>query len=479
MCTLMYSVDKNNLSLLLKHLRDRSRDAFGCVFENGNKITSTDFSSFVIDVLNTDSSSYFLYGRAIPESEPDYLTGGSDEAIQPIKIENIPSIVFGFHGLINKINGKKIADEIVDTLELYHFISDVFGVTPTRGIAHEESRDIFETLFDNIKGSYLLFVKRHVVGFELFVITNFLSCFYNPTKKYISSVPICPDEEVRLEPYSCYCFESRTLELQSSYKWMPSHKSFGVIGSGGLDSSTVLALNKMWFNTKDNIHVFHFSYGQDSDKEELAAVERLCDAYNANLHVVDAKRIFEMCDYGSLLLQKNTKDTGIDTLTDMERDVHYVSMRNSILGIISASLCEQKDITHLSLGVNLTEGLVYTDNGNRWFYAMKDLLKTAGRKPIQLTAPLLNLLKHEIIKLGELCGARYDLTMSCYHPQNGKACGVCGSCMNRIRAFARNGFRDAVEYVEYPPDFMNLPIYKPNPNMNKLVKFINKYHIEV
>lgn len=485
MCTLMYSTNRKIIPTLLSHLRDRSRDAFGAKI-NGEKITNTDFAQFSIDVLKQvndfgvrTNSTIFLYGRAIPESEPDYFNG-TEEAVQPIYLSNIESggIVpsFGFHGLVNEINGKKIDNDIVDTHALAEFINseDVSNLL----IYNPDPKEIYHIFEKNLKGSYLIFIEISDGGIHrsLFVITNFLSCFYNPADKYVSSVPIS-SSDIKLEPYSCYCFSIYSLEKRYSYCSKPSNEKIGIIGSGGLDSSTVLALNRFLNNNAD-ITLFHFSYGQDSDKDELKTVEKLAQIYDTNLQVIDAKKLFDICDKNSLLLKKNTSNADIDTLTDMERDVHYVSMRNSIFSIISASLCEKYNISKLSLGVNLTEGLVYTDNGNRWFYSMQDLLKTAGKQYIRFTAPLLNLLKYEIIQIGQLTNAHYESTISCYHPF-GAACGKCGSCMNRIRAFAKNGFRDPISYITYPEEFKNLPVYKPAPNKIKLISLLNKYHIEV
>ena len=253
--------------------------------------------------------------------------------------------------------------------------------------------------------------------------------------------------------------------------------SFAVICSGGLDSSTVVAMIKTYYETND-IHLIHFSYGQDSSNTELSAVRNLKILHNLEheVKVIDAKQLFSICDANSLLLKDNVKN--IDILKDMERDIHYVSMRNSIFSIISASLCEKYDIDTLACGVNLTEGLVYTDNGNRWFYTMKELLLTSGKKPIRFIAPLLNLLKYEIIKVGLYSGALYDITMSCYHPVNGISCGACGSCMNRIRAFAKNNMSDALTY-NIETKFDELPQYTPLKSRNKLKQLINDWRVDI
>jgi 7-cyano-7-deazaguanine synthase len=58
-----------------------------------------------------------------------------------------------------------------------------------------------------------------------------------------------------------------------------------------------------------------------------------------------------------------------------------------------------------------------------------------------VTAPVGNLMKHEIIALGLKNGAPLHLTYSCYGP-GPEPCGVCKSCEHRAAAFARNGVPD-------------------------------------
>ena len=475
MCTIMFtpSHNVNVRSMLLEHITDRSRDGFGCAIDY-DKYTYETYANLVLDVMKNPKSTLFLHGRAVPESEPDYLSPNISE-LQPIKIKDqseLPPSYLAFHGLVTHIQGKKIDQNTVDTHAVKDYISNVW-------FRYDTVTDILK-IFDDITGSFLITLYTRSYDKHWFtVITNFLSCFYNPIENYVSSVPIISEHEIKLSPYSVTEFEvkNKKLILEATYIKQRESNKFAIIGSGGLDSSTVLAAVQTYYDAKD-ITLIHFMYGQDATTDELKAVEALAEYHNVSrLKIIDAIELYKSGDPNSLLLSSNTKD--IDGIEDMERDVHYVSMRNSLLSIVSAIQCEKYDIDYLALGVNLTEGLVYTDNGNRWFYNMRDLLKVSGKHPIALHAPLLNLLKHEIIKLGQVSGADYSKTISCYHPVDGFACGKCGSCLNRMRAFQKNEMQDPISYVDMPKELQSLTVYTPRKNQNNLKKLVQTWHIDI
>jgi 7-cyano-7-deazaguanine synthase len=60
----------------------------------------------------------------------------------------------------------------------------------------------------------------------------------------------------------------------------------------------------------------------------------------------------------------------------------------------------------------------------------------------------MHLSKAQIIRTGRALGVDYGMTVSCYAPQDGLACGKCDSCVLRLKAFAEAGFPDPAPYVE-------------------------------
>ena len=73
----------------------------------------------------------------------------------------------------------------------------------------------------------------------------------------------------------------------------------------------------------------------------------------------------------------------------------------------------------------------------------------AGTKEgtIRIVTPLIAMRKHEIVTLGLELGAPFDLTWSCYQSED-RACGVCDSCVLRLRAFREAGAKDPIPYAE-------------------------------
>jgi len=55
--------------------------------------------------------------------------------------------------------------------------------------------------------------------------------------------------------------------------------------------------------------------------------------------------------------------------------------------------------------------------------------------------------KADVIRLGRSLGVPFELTLSCMQPKNGRHCGRCSKCRERIEAFREAGENDAADYV--------------------------------
>ena len=487
MCTILFSSKLKTAAQHLPALLTRSRDFFGFVVKGDrNPRHFPTFTQMLPEVVHLSQMSpddwILLHGRAVPESEPDFLSPNPLFA-QPCRGK--PFYFFAFHGLVNNLKElvPNFPDDLVDTQVFAKLFDPLFEEDlipdPYSGPVMDPPQRWVEKLAEilqTVKGSFVLFVV--VPRLELlFVASNFLAVFLD--KDVVSTVPVSPFSQP-LEPYTVYAFDLETLSLQASAPLTLPRPGWAVVCSSGLDSTTCLALVKALY-PEDPIHAVHFTYGQHAQAFELQAVKGIADYFDAKLHVVDVSELIKALDHSSLLLQDQVK---VDSLLDMERDVHYVRLRNTLFATIAAGIAEQHQLGHVVMGVNLTEGLVYSDNGNRWFYSMRETLKTAGQLPIRFSAPLLNLLKKEIIRLGQLAGAPYRLTVSCYHPQKKGnqfvACGRCGSCHNRFRAFMAAGFSDPVPYAQLPDDrALHLPLYAPAKNISQLVRLMAEWGVSL
>jgi 7-cyano-7-deazaguanine synthase len=204
-----------------------------------------------------------------------------------------------------------------------------------------------------------------------------------------------------------------------------------VLFSGGLDSSTCLAVAK-----KDACepHALTVRYGQ-RHVFELQAAERVAKAMSVPLKTVelDLRAIGGSALTADIDVPKEGLKPGIP--------VTYVPARNTILLGIALGYAETLKAHDIYLGVNAIDYSGYPDCRPAFVEAFEKLanVATAQGGPYHVHAPLISLSKKEIIQLGTRLGVPYGLTHSCYDPDpEGRACGRCDSC--RLRAA---GFRDA------------------------------------
>ena len=208
-----------------------------------------------------------------------------------------------------------------------------------------------------------------------------------------------------------------------------------VLVSGGLDSSTVLAMARA---RGYQCYSLSFDYGQ-RHRAELAAAQQV----SAAMQVVEHK-----------VVHLDLDSIGGSALTDMRIAVPeeatggipitYVPARNTVFLSIALGWAEVLEAAHLFIGVNAVDYSGYPDCRPEFIRAFESMANLATRagvegRPLTINTPLMDLGKGEIIKAGVELGVDYALTVSCYQATAaGLACGRCDSC--RLR---RQGFRDA------------------------------------
>lgn len=214
-----------------------------------------------------------------------------------------------------------------------------------------------------------------------------------------------------------------------------------VLFSGGLDSTTVLAIAQKVF---DEVIALTIVYGQRHDVE-LNAAKILASKMKVTEHIIFEIPLQQMG--GSALtddieVPKDREDSG-------EIPITYVPARNTIFLSIALGLCEVRGASDLFIGVNAVDYSGYPDCRPEYIAAyekMANLATKAGVTGEKLTihTPLLNLTKKEIISQGLELGVDYSLTHSCYDPIDGNPCKHCDACLIRLRAFAELGMVDPV-----------------------------------
>jgi len=218
-----------------------------------------------------------------------------------------------------------------------------------------------------------------------------------------------------------------------------------VLFSGGLDSSTCLAIAR-----EDGFapHALAVRYGQ-RHAHELRAAERVAAALAVPLKVVemDLRAIGGSALTGELAVPK-------DAPLGQGIPVTYVPARNTVLLALALGYAEVLGAQDLYIGVNAIDYSGYPDCRPafvRAFEALANLATKAaveGRARYSVRAPLVQLSKAEIIRLGTRLRVPYELTHSCYDPgSEGQACGRCDSCRLRREGFAEAGVPDPTRYA--------------------------------
>jgi len=225
-----------------------------------------------------------------------------------------------------------------------------------------------------------------------------------------------------------------------------SRPSAVVLLSGGLDSTTVLA---MAVAQGYDCHTLAFDYGQ-RHRNELDASERISTAMGAASH-----RVFPI-DIGSFGGSALTADIEVPKGRDESKmtdiPVTYVPARNLVFLSIAMALAETLDATDLFIGVNAVDYSGYPDCRPAFIESFTKTANLATKlgvdgNGIKIHTPLMEMTKAEIITRGVGLGMEYSMTHSCYDPIEGGACGECDSCVLRRRGFEQAGIADPTVYA--------------------------------
>jgi len=124
-----------------------------------------------------------------------------------------------------------------------------------------------------------------------------------------------------------------------------------------------------------------------------------------------------------------------------------VPNRNMVMLSLAAAFAMGKKVQYLYYGAHSGDHAIYPDCRKEFIEAMQHVIKLADWNEVQLLAPYWDIDKGGILKVGTALGVDYSLTHTCYNPNElGESCGNCGSCTERLEAFATNGKIDPLTY---------------------------------
>lgn len=223
-----------------------------------------------------------------------------------------------------------------------------------------------------------------------------------------------------------------------------------VLLSGGLDSTTVLAIAK---DQGYEPYALSFRYGQRHEIE-LEAARRVAEAADVARHV--------LCDidlrvFGGSALTADVdvpKHGSADELTSDDVPITYVPARNTVFLSFALAYAETVEATDIFIGVSALDYSGYPDCRPEYIAAYEQMANLATRAGIEgnrmkIHTPLIELTKGQTVEIGKRLGVDYSLTSSCYDPDaEGHPCGHCDSCLLRLKGFAEVGMEDPLVYQE-------------------------------
>ena len=218
-----------------------------------------------------------------------------------------------------------------------------------------------------------------------------------------------------------------------------------VLFSGGLDSTTVVAMAK---SLGFEVYPLTVEYGQ-RHAAEIRAAERSAAALGVRppkVVKIDLAAIGGSALTDDISVPKDREESEMGEGIP----VTYVPARNTVLLSLALGYAEVLESDDIFVGVNAVDYSGYPDCRPEFVQAFERLASVATKRGVEgnrlrVHAPLIELTKREIIEVGLKLGVDYGLTHSCYDPSpEGRACGRCDSCVIRKKAFEELGMTDPV-----------------------------------
>ena len=222
-----------------------------------------------------------------------------------------------------------------------------------------------------------------------------------------------------------------------------------VLFSGGLDSTVCLGLAVKAYGPGE-VLALSVSYGQ-KHKKEMEASQRIAEFYGVKRLTLDLGEIFRgsacallegaaeeipHADYSSQLASSD----GAPVST-------YVPFRNGLFlsSAASVALSHGCEVIYYGAHADDAAGNAYPDTSAAFNTAIADAIRIGSGDALRVAAPFIDQPKSRVVAAGRELGVPFALTWSCYEGHE-KACGVCGTCRDRIKAFEENGWKDPIPY---------------------------------
>ncbi len=224
-----------------------------------------------------------------------------------------------------------------------------------------------------------------------------------------------------------------------------------VLSSGGLDSTTAMAIAK---SDGYDIYSLSFRYGQ-RHALELKASRQVAMKFDVKKHLVID---IDLAKIGGSALTEDIDIPKAKTYEEVEKEipVTYVPARNTIFLSYALAWAEVVEASDIFIGLNAIDYSGYPDCRPEYVEAFEHMANLAtragveGKTKIRIRTPLIRMTKAQIILRGIELGVDYAMTHSCYDPSlDGKACAQCDSCLLRKKGFKEAGIPDPTIYISW------------------------------
>ena len=214
-----------------------------------------------------------------------------------------------------------------------------------------------------------------------------------------------------------------------------------------MDSTTCLAIAR---EQGFDIFALTINYGQRHtlEIESAKSVVKNFDVVKHSVIDIDLRQFGGSALTADIDVPKDQSESAMNNIP-----VTYVPARNTIFLSYALAYAEVKKCENIFIGVNTVDYSGYPDCRPEFITAFEILANLAtkasveGSSKFRIHTPLIQMTKAEIIKKGLSLGVNYGLTHSCYNPsETGLACGICDSCLLRLKGFKKVGMEDPVKY---------------------------------
>lgn len=211
-----------------------------------------------------------------------------------------------------------------------------------------------------------------------------------------------------------------------------------VIYSGGMDSFTLM--NRL-IHQGTTVLPLSFLYGQRHSKE-LDYARRVCERLGLVHRVIDIGSISQLLTGSSLTDNIEVPEGHYE---DQSMRSTVVPNRNMVMLSLAISYAISSGSSTVVYGAHGGDHAIYPDCRPDFVARMNSVAAVANYEPVLISAPYLHWTKTDILAEGLKLGLDYRETWTCYNGRE-KACGKCGSCVERLEAFAANGVDDPLDY---------------------------------